>query len=287
MVRIGTCVDGSDISLIEGKFKTLIENGFDNCQLMSWNPESMTKENAEYVKGLCEKYGVTISALWVGWEGPCIWNFYEGQTTLGLVPPEYRWLRIQTLCKGADFAHWMGVSDIITHMGFIPENPNDPNFIPFCDAVRHVAVHCKKKGQYLLFETGQETPVTLIRCFEVVSRTTFNGITADNLGINLDTANCILYGRANPVDSLDVFGKYVRNLHAKDGRYPTNGYHLGKETKIGEGKVDFDALIKGLHDLEFDRFITIEREISGAQQQKDILEAKEYLQKLVDKYYKD
>ncbi len=287
MVRIGACVDGSDVSLIDAKFKQLVNNGFDNCQLMCWNPDSMTKENGEYVKGLCDKYGVTISALWVGWEGPCIWNFYEGQTTVGLVPPEYRWMRVQTLCKGSDYAKAMGVSDIITHMGFVPENPNDPNFLPFCDAVRFVATHCKKNGQYLLFETGQETPVTLIRCFEVVSRVKSQGLTIDNLGINLDTANCILYGRANPVDALEVFGKYVRNLHAKDGFYPTNGHDLGKQVKIGEGRVNFEGVIKGLRDLGFDRFITIEREISGEQQLKDILDARVYLQELVDKYYEN
>ena len=287
MVRIGTLLGCGDPELIEDKLKMLKDNGFDNCQLKCWNEDVMTKEYAEYVKGLLEKYGITVSAFWCGWPGPQVWNFYEGQTTLGLVPPEYRWMRVKTLCKGSDFAKYLGVNDVVTHMGFIPENPNDPNFAPFCDAVRYVAAYCKKNGQYLLFETGQETPVTLLRCFEVVGRVPHNGIFADNLGINLDTANCILYGRANPVDALDVFGKYVRNLHAKDGLYPTNGHDLGKETKIGEGKVNFDALIKGLHDLDYNGFITIEREISGEQQTKDVLYAKEYLQKIIDKYYKD
>ena len=285
MVRIGTLLGCGDPELIEDKFKMLKDNGFDNCQLKCWNQDVMTKDYAEYIKGLLEKYGITVSAFWCGWPGPQVWNFYEGQTTLGLVPPEYRWMRVKTLCKGSDFAKHLGVNDVVTHMGFIPENPNDPNFAPFFDAVRHVAVHCKKNGQYLLFETGQETPVTLLRCFELVGRVAQNGVFADNLGINLDTANCILYGRANPVDALDVFGKYVRNLHAKDGLYPTNGHDLGKETKIGEGKVNFDALIKGLHDLDYNGFITIEREITGEQQTQDILYAKEYLQKIIEKYY--
>ena len=207
MVRIGTLLGCGDPELIEDKLKMLKDNGFDNCQLKCWNEDVMTKEYAEYIKALLEKYSITVSAFWCGWPGPQVWNFYEGQTTLGLVPPEYRWMRVKTLCKGSDFAKYLGVNDVVTHMGFIPENPNDPNFMPFCDAVRYVAAHCKKNGQYLLFETGQETPVTLLRCFEVVGRVPHNGIFADNLGINLDTANCILYGRANPVDALDVCGK--------------------------------------------------------------------------------
>ncbi|MBQ8267176.1 MAG: sugar phosphate isomerase/epimerase [Clostridia bacterium] len=262
---------------LEKYFKQLLEFGFDNCQLGSWNPKDWTDENADMVKELCEKYGITISAFWCGWGGPVVWDFYDGQLTLGLVPPEYRAMRVGQLCDGADWAKKLGVTDVITHMGLIPEHPNDPQFAPFCIAVRTVAAHLKKNGQWLLFETGQETPVTMLRCFEKVNM--------DNLGINLDTANLILYGRANPVDALDVFGKYVRNIHAKDGFYPTNGHSLGREVRIGDGKVDFKALFKKLKELEYDGYITIEREMWNEQQQPDIIHARDYLTQIINEVY--
>ena len=276
-MQIGVCVNFDEIDEMSKKFKDLKSEDFDNCQLISWKPELWNDENLEILKKLTEENGITISAFWCGWEGPCVWNFYDGQLTLGLVPPEYRTLRIKNLCDGADFAHKLGVKNVVTHMGFIPENPNDPQFAPFCVAVRQVAEHLKKNGQYLLFETGQETPVTMLRCFEKVG--------CDNLGVNLDTANLILYGKANPVDALDVFGKYVMNLHAKDGNYPTNGHDLGREVQIGKGKVDFKALFKKLHELGYDSYVTIEREIFGEQQIKDIRESKKYLQNIIDEVY--
>ena len=276
-MKIGTCVNFTAISEMEGKFATLRDNGFDSCQLLSWHPATWTDENAAMLNTLTEKYGVTISAFWCGWEGPADWNFYEGQLTLGLVPPEYRQMRIQNLCDGADFAKKLGVTDVITHMGYIPENPYDPNWGGFCIAVRTVARHLKANGQFLLFETGQETPVTMLRCFETVG--------CDNLGINLDTANVILYGKANPVDALEVFGKYVRNLHAKDGCWPTNGRELGRETAIGQGKVNFKALFAKLHELGYDSWVTIEREIEGGQQLTDILAGRAYLQAIIDEVY--
>lgn len=276
-MNIGTCVSFSSMEGMEEKLAVLRENNFDSCQLISWCPNVWTDENAVELKALLEKYGITVSAFWCGWEGPCEWNFYTGQLTLGLVPPEYRTMRIKNLCDGADFAHKIGVTDVITHMGFIPENPYDPNFSSFCVAVKIVATHLKNNGQYLLFETGQETPVTMLRCFETVG--------CDNLGINLDTANLILYGKANPVDALDVFGRYVRNLHAKDGCYPTNGHDLGCETRIGDGKVDFRALFKRLHELGYDSYVTIEREIDGAQQLADINHARDHLQNIIDEIY--
>ena len=278
-MKIGTCVIFNNVEGIENKFKMLQDNGFDSCQLHSWNPELWIDENVELLQGLLEKYGITVSAFWCGWEGPKVWNFYEGQLTLGLVPTEFRMMRIKNLCDGADFARKLGITDVITHMGFIPENPYDPNFHPFCIAVRMVAEHLKKNEQYLLFETGQETPVTMLRCFEQVG--------CDNLGINLDTANLILYGKANPVDALEVFGKYVRNIHAKDGKYPTNGHDLGEETRIGEGKVDFRAFFEKLHELGYDSWVTIEREIKegSAEQIKDILESRTYMQNIIDEVY--
>lgn len=276
-MKIGVCVSFDSVSEMSKKFKSLKQEGFDNCQLISWNPALWTDENLEMIKTLTNENGITISAFWCGWEGPSVWDFYDGQLTLGLVPPEYRVMRIKNLCDGADFAKKLGVENIVTHMGFIPENPNDPQFAPFCVAVRTVAQHLKQNGQYLLFETGQETPVTMLRCFETVG--------CDNLGVNLDTANVILYGKANPVDALDVFGKYVRNLHAKDGCYPTNGHDLGKETRIGDGKVDFKALFKKLHELGYDGYVTIEREISGEQQTEDIRHAKKYLGDIIDEIY--
>lgn len=276
-MKIGTCVSLSFMEEMPAKFAALQENGFASCQLLSWNPEMWTAENAAALEKMMQEYEITVSAFWCGWEGPAVWDFYDGQITLGLVPPKYRQMRIQNLTDGADFAARLGITDVATHMGFIPENPYDPDFSGFCEAVRTVARHLQKNGQYLLFETGQETPVTMLRCFEQAG--------CDNLGVNLDTANLILYGRANPVDALDVFGKYVRGLHAKDGCYPVNGHDLGRETRIGQGKVDFRALFTRLHQLGYDGHVTIEREIDGPQQLRDILDAREYLSRIIREIY--
>jgi len=119
--------------------------------------------------------------------------------------------------------------------------------------------HCAKLGIDFLFETGQETPVTLLRTIERIG--------LDNVGINLDTANVILYGKGNPVDSLDVFGKYVKDLHIKDGFFPTNGDNLGKQVPLGEGKVDFKAVVAGLKELGYSGPLTIECECGGSDQQ--------------------
>lgn len=279
MLKIGVVIGLRSLEQFEERLQILRKHGFNTCQLTCWVMDLLNEETALQVKTLFEKYEVTPSAFWCGWSGttPSMWNFYEGPPVIGLVPPEHRETRVKELCRGSDFAKILGVENVVTHMGFIPEDPNDALFEGFCDAVREVAEYCKKNGQYLLFETGQETPVAMMRTFEKVG--------TDNLGVNLDTANLIMYGKANPVDALDVFGKYVRNLHAKDGKYPVNGHDLGVETRIGDGKVDFEGVFKGLHAVGYEGPVTIEREISGDQQTEDINHARTYLAKIIENVY--
>jgi sugar phosphate isomerase/epimerase len=103
----------------------------------------------------------------------------------------------------------------------------------------------------------------------------------DNVGVNFDVANLILYGKANPLDAVEVLAPYIQGVHAKDGLYPTDPKKLGEEVPIGQGKVNFPALIASLKKIGYGNPLTIEREIAGEKQTADILAAKAYLEKLI------
>ena len=270
--RIGSQVGFGPATDFDEKFAKLVEMELNCCQLCTFDVRSYTDENVEKIKAAAEKYDIEVTAIWAGWDGPCVWNFYDGPATIGIVPAAYRDSRIKQLKAGADFAYKLGVTDIITHCGFIPENPYDPDFIGVVGALKHLCNYIKPRGQWFLFETGQETPVTILRCIEEVG--------TGNLGVNLDTANLILYGKGNPVDALSVFGQYVRNTHCKDGFYPTGGRSLGKETKVGTGKANYPVLMKKFKEIGYTGPFVIEREISGEQQRLDIIETRDYIRNL-------
>ncbi len=252
------------------EFQKAKKLGLFSCQLCIWETALYTdKVYAANLKEAIEQEAFTVTAIWAGWSGPREWNFTAGPETIGLVPPTYRMQRLEELKRASDFAEAVGVNAIVTHVGFIPEDMHDANFNGVVAALRHLCKYLKKKDQMFLFETGQETPVTLLR--------TIQEIGCDNLGINLDTANMILYGKANTLDSLDVFGTYVKNTHIKDGLYPTDGFNLGKETAAGEGKADIPAVIQKLRALGYTGPFTIEREISGEKQIEDIVKARDLI----------
>ena len=270
---VGIIIRHSEGEELRQSFADAAAQGFHHCQLVSWDPQYWTDANAEEVRALTKEFDIEITAFWCGWVGPKLWNFTEGPETLGIVPVAYRAERLQNLLDGSAYARRLGIADIVTHMGFIPENMTDPSWPGVVAAIKVLARTLKANGQNLLFETGQETPVVLLRLFEAIG--------TDNLFVNLDPANFILYGKASPVDALDVIGDYVRGVHAKDGFYPTNGYELGKEVKVGEGKVNFPLLLKGLRAHGYDGSLTIEREITGEQQIRDIIDTQKYLNALI------
>jgi sugar phosphate isomerase/epimerase len=262
----------------DGTFRRVHDIGFTNCFLsLDSYIGKFTPELATQFQDILGKYSLVATTVEVVGPGPLKWNFNEGPSTIGVVPPATRAARIDALRQVSDFAKWVGIPQVQTHCGFIPEDPADPLYPGAVEAIRAVAQHCQANGQYFLMETGQETPTTMSRMIRDVAM--------PNLAVGLDTANLILYGKANPVDAVDIIGTHVRSVHAKDGRWPTDPSALGKEVLIGQGLVDFEQVFTKLHRLGYTGAITIERETSGPQQIEDVRQEKIYLERILSEVH--
>ena len=258
----------------EATIKRVHDMGFSNCFLsLDGYIGKFTNDAATQIKDLLAKYDVVATTVEVVGPAPLEWNFLKGPSTIGLVPPSMRAARIDALRQVSDFAKLLGVGQVQTHCGFIPEDPADALYPGTVEAIKTVAQHCQGNGQYFLMETGQETPTTMSRMIRDVSK--------PNLAVGLDTANLILYGKANPVDAVDILGPHIRSIHAKDGRWPTDPSLLGEEVLIGKGLVDFRTVFTKLHKLGYTGAVTIERETSGPQQIEDVRNEKLYLEKIL------
>ncbi len=243
--------------------------GFPVCQL---NIRTYSPELAKKLAATLEKYKIKATSLICGGPGVDRYTFTEGPSTIGLVPRENRAARVERLKNGMNFCEAAGIPAIQTHFGFIPENPKDVLYGEFVETMKPLGEYALKNGIDIYFETGQETPVTLLRAILDIG--------TGNLFVNYDTANLIMYGKSNPVDGLKVLGKYVKSLHAKDGKYPTNPYELGKEVPIPTGDVDFPAVISSLKKLNFKGGIIIEYELAESTSEY-LIRTKEYLEKLI------
>jgi L-ribulose-5-phosphate 3-epimerase len=254
----------------DATMKTVKSLGMSVCEIYN---ENLDMEVAEKVAAAAFRQGIRIAAMITLGPGDTVWDFYDGPWTIGLVPRQWRQKRVEHMKRASDFAKKAGIPAIETHVGFIPETPKDPLYRETVTALQEVVAYCKGNGQQFFYHAGQETPVTLLR--------TMTDVGLDNQRVGLDTANPVMYGKGNPVDSVEVLGKHLGLVNFKDGLWPVNGKDLGSETPIPKGKVDFPRLVWKLKEVGYQGPMIIEREISGPQLIADVRAGRDYIEELL------
>jgi sugar phosphate isomerase/epimerase len=230
------------------------ELGIKTIHLHTPQRASRTPEMARQFLDKLRDLGITITCVFAGFEGESYADIPTTQRTVGLVPIETRTERLAELKEIADFARLLGVDVVGLHVGFVPHDTTSADYAGVIEVVREVCDHLADNGQALHLETGQETAATLLQFIQDVDR--------DNLFINFDPANMILYGCGEPIEALEKVGDYVRSVHCKDGRWSDRpGETWGEEVPLGQGDVGFERFLLTLVHIGYEGPLTIEREI--------------------------
>jgi L-ribulose-5-phosphate 3-epimerase len=227
-------------------------------------------------KKALDSEGFTVATVFAAYKGESYADIPTVQNTVGFIPPATRAEREARTLAVSDFAAELGVPGIATHVGFVPEDNRDRNYLAVRDMVRRICDHAAKHKQTFALETGQEMADTLLDFFLDVNR--------DNLRINFDPANMILYGTGDPIAALNVLGQHVITVHCKDGDWPPKDKPgaLGTERPLGKGSVGMERFIAKLKAIHYKGPLTIEREAHDAEERKrDIHAAVALLGKLV------
>jgi sugar phosphate isomerase/epimerase len=256
-------------------FKTIQELGIPTIQL-GYPGALDNDEGIEKIKAALAATGLEITAVFCGFAGERYDDIATVRATVGLVPEDTRAERVEKMKQISAFARKLDVKYVAAHIGFVPEVDEDPIYPAMVETVKGICDVLARREQNLTLETGQETARGLRRFIKDVDRT--------NLRVNFDPANMILYGNDNPIEALDLLIDRIDSVHCKDGKWPTEKGKLGHETPFGEGDVNVPEWIKKLLALGFTGPLTIEREISGEEQKRDILRAKDLLTGLIEKY---
>jgi sugar phosphate isomerase/epimerase len=197
------------------------------------------------------------------------------QRTVGFIPSATRAEREARTLEISDFAAALGVSSIALHVGFVPEDPADPDYVAVRGMVRRVADYAAGHGQNFALETGQEPAHVLLNFLRDVAR--------PSIRINFDPANMILYGTGDPIEALGVLGSHVISVHCKDGDWPPKDVPgaLGTERPLGQGAVGVERFIAKLKQIGYRGALNIEREVENQQERlRDIRMAVGLLERL-------
>jgi sugar phosphate isomerase/epimerase len=204
--------------------------------------------------------GFTIVTVVAAYLGEDYADIPTVQRTVGFIPPEFREERERRTYAVSDFAAALGVKSIACHIGFVPDDHSEPDYIAVRDMVRRICAHAARHGQTFALETGQEPARVLLSFLRDVGQ--------PNLGINFDPANMILYGTGDPVEALDVLGPHVLSVHCKDGDWPAKDApgSLGVERPLGSGSVGIPRFLEKLKAIGFRGPLNIEREAENQEE---------------------
>jgi len=192
--------------------------------------------------------------------------------TGGLVP-DTTWEQNKSAAEeNAALAENIGIELVTFHVGFIPHKRNDPQRKVLLERLRVVADIFACHGIKIGMETGQETADTLLTVLDDLDR--------DNVGVNFDPANMILYGMGDPIASLKMLGDYLVQVHIKDAIPAEQKDKWGSEVVVGKGSVPWKDFFRMLNEINFSGFLMIERE-AGDQRVTDIQHAITYLKDLI------
>lgn len=217
-------------------------------------PAKRSPEAAAELSERLKRLGIEVSCVFAGFEGESYADIPTVERTVGLVPTETRDKRVAELKEIADFAAKLEVKAVGLHLGFVPHDPKSETYQQIVQTVRDVCDYCTQNGQAIHLETGQEPADVLEGFLETVGR--------ENLFVNFDPANMILYGCGEPLPSLERIGRFVRSVHCKDAKWSDQpGETWGTEVALGEGDVDFTQFLRILEALRYKGPLTIEREI--------------------------
>jgi sugar phosphate isomerase/epimerase len=260
------------------KLEVAHELGVPTVHLHAPHVDTRTPERADEFLAQLSELGIKISVVFGGFEGESYADIPTVAKTVGLVPPETRAARTREMKEISDFARLLGVDAVALHIGFVPHDKADPMYQEVIQVTREICDHCRGNGQRLHLETGQEPVDTLLGFLKDVER--------DNLFVNFDPANMILYGSGDPIEALKKLGPYVKSVHCKDGKWSANpGKEWGKEVPFGQGDVGAEAFLQTLKDIGYEGPLTIEREIpeEPARQKEEIGQAVRLLNELKQK----
>jgi sugar phosphate isomerase/epimerase len=254
------------------------ELGIPTIQIHAPHAENRSPEKAAEIKKRLDDFGIAVTAVFGGFEGESYADIPTVSKTVGLVPKETRDERMQEMREISDFAKMIGCNVIALHLGFIPHDATDPLYQTMVGVTQELCDYAAKNGQSLHLETGQETAEGLVQFINDMKR--------DNLFVNFDPANMILYGTGKPIEALEMLGERVKSVHFKDASWAAQpGVEWGEEKRLGDGEVDIEKYMLTLKKLGYQGALTIEREIpqEPARQKEEIGHAVNLINELKQK----
>ena len=144
----------------------------------------------------------------------------------------------------------LGTRRVVVPCPKVPTDPESPRAVVLRETLLALATFGDRIGAVLALEIGFDSAETV--------KEYFAGFDTGSLKVTYDTANLLMHGH-DPLANLAPLQGLVAHVHARDAR--SSGLSRGlQEVPVGAGDIDWLAFTATLQVIEFDGFLTVERE---------------------------
>ncbi len=160
--------------------------------------------------------------------------------------------RVDGTKTAMEFAYNLGAHVVVGSLGPLPP-PDSENWSILVAVLDEIGRHGHRVGATLAAETGAESGDALVRLLTALPEGT--------LGIDFNPGNLVVAGHS-PQEACMALGRWVLHVHVTDA---IRGYSPGSGTPVplGQGEVDFPALLGALEGLNYRGYWTISTDQSG------------------------
>src|SRR5262249_26768500 len=120
------------------------------------------KGEASKWKRALDAAGFSVVTVFAAYNGESYADIPTVQQTVGFIPSATRAEREERTREASDFAAAIGAPGIATHIGFVPEDKCNGDYVAVREMVRRVCDHAAGHGQTFALETGQEPAAILL-----------------------------------------------------------------------------------------------------------------------------
>ena len=242
--------------------------GLQHVQLALWPLVKMDDKQKHQELGILRNSGLTFTAGMIGFPGEDYSTIASIKKTGGYVSAEEFPVRRAMTKSAGQIVAEMGLNLLSAHIGFVPPS-SDPTYSAMLERICLIASDLDPLGVSLVMETGQESAPELLQFL--------NDLRCQNVKVNFDPANMILYGAGDPIEAIGILGRHIAHVHVKDATLSgAPGATWGKEVPFGTGQVPPKEFLRALKDAEYTGPLCIERE-AGDERMEDVAFAIETL----------
>ncbi len=266
-LKVGVFADSMRVPIREGlkiargmgvEYFQMFTTNFEYAYNDDFAPEKLGGDARADFRKYYQDLGMVLSATCADFGS----GFTNADKNIEMIPKTFKQL---------DLAVDLGANIITTHIGVVPEKPNEV-WDTLRGALNQIGSYAENIGVRIAVETGPESGPVL--------RALLDSLDNKAICVNLDPANLVMAGY-DLDEALDALMPYIIHTHAKDGLDDKEAKARGewREMPLGKGDVPWPRYIKRLQDGGYDGAYTIEREL-GDNPLADIGEAVKFLRSL-------